>query len=70
MAGHKLHPLFELDVRDPSFGHARRSWAIETRREIDGMVADTELMIARTKGHLAEADLIMAQQTPPSKLEK
>lgn len=70
MADHILHPLFELDVRDPSFGRAHRSWAMEARRDIDGMVADTELMIARTKGLLAKADLIMAQQTSLSKLEK
>ena len=55
VAQHIIHPLFELDIRDPSFRSAASSWAVETRCEMDGMVAETKRMIARTKVILAEA---------------
>ncbi|MGN6747314.1 MAG: hypothetical protein ACTHJS_01840 [Xanthobacteraceae bacterium] len=64
---HIIHPLFELSARDPSFRSAASSWAVETRCEMDGMVADTKRMIASSKVLLAEAALILAQQTAPPK---
>ena len=60
MAQHIIHPLFNLDTRDPSFRSAASSWAVETRCEMDGMVADTKRTIARSKVLLAETDLILA----------
>ena len=61
MAQQIIHQLFELDIRDPKFGSAASWWAVETRREMDGMVADTKRMIASSKVLLTEADLILAR---------
>jgi hypothetical protein len=61
VADHKLHPLFYLDTRDPSFRGQYDSWATDMLLQMGVTVAATEKVIARTKKLLIEADHILAQ---------